>query len=64
MSVQQDDLLKRIDDKLGRLGSEAWSVSERITYLKREISNLEIKLAQLTGAIEVLQEVREKGGAE
>ena len=54
----------KIEEKIKVLNQEAWEISNKIQDLRNELSSLELRLAQVTGAIQVLDEIlanEEKG---
>jgi len=54
----------KIEEKIKTLNQEAWDLSNKIQDLRNEMSNLELRLAQVTGAIQALDEIladEEKG---
>lgn len=55
---------EKIISKINQLSSEAWAISEKIEGLNSEISGLETRLSQITGALQALDEILKEEGAE
>ena len=50
-------MISKLEEKIKILNQEAWNVSNKIQEMRDETSRLELRLAQVTGAIQVLNEL-------
>jgi len=50
-------VISKLEEKIKILNQEAWNVSNKIQEMRDETSRLELRLAQVTGAIQVLNEL-------